>query len=74
MNKKGINLPVKVFLGFVLLLTFLAGVNNVFIGLTRIDLIGRIMMPQGGLITYVIMGLSVLITAAVLSFKIFKKK
>lgn len=73
MNKKGMSLLVKVLLGFILLLTFFAGANNLFVGLTRIDLIGRIIPGQNGLIAYTFIGLSVLITAGILSFKMFKK-
>lgn len=74
MNKKGMNLPVKILLGLILLLTFLAGVEFIYMGLTRTSLIGKI-IPSLSLIfiAYIIVGLSVLITAGILSFKMFKK-
>ncbi len=68
------NLPVKVLLGLILLLTFLAGADNLFIGLTKTSLVGKIIPSLPVMfIVYIIIGLSVLITAAVLSFKVFKK-
>ena len=75
MNKKGISLPVKILIGLILLLTFFAGADNISMGLTRTSLIGKIIPSLSVVfVAYVIVGLSVLITAAVLSFKIFKKK
>ncbi len=74
MGKKGMSLAVKILIGLPLVLTFLAGVNDIFIGFTRADIIGKIITsPQAMFVTYVIVGLSVLATATILSFKVFKE-
>lgn len=74
MNKKGKNLPVKISLGLTLVLTFLSGVDSIFLGLTKTSLIGKIIpsLPMM-FIVYLIVGLSALITASVLAFKLFKR-
>jgi uncharacterized membrane protein YuzA (DUF378 family) len=74
MKKKAMGLPIKVLMGLVLLLTFLAGANYITIGLTRADLIGKI-IPSLSIMfaAYVFIGISTLITAGILSFKMFKR-
>lgn len=75
MNKKGKTLFVKILLGIPLLLALLAGVNNVFMGLTREDLIGKMAfsLPMT-FVMYVIVGLATLITAISLFVKMYVKK
>ena len=75
MNKTGIGLVGKILLAIVLIITFLSGLNNIFIGLTITSLVkvfftSNIMMR----IIYVLMSLTTLTTTLILFIKVFIKK
>jgi uncharacterized membrane protein YuzA (DUF378 family) len=74
MNKKGMSLPIKALIVLVLLLTILSGIDSILIGLTKESLIGKIIPSVSAmLIAYIMVGLAVLVSAVILSFKVFKK-
>jgi len=68
------SLPIKALIVLVLLLTILSGIDSILIGLTKESLIGKIIPSVSAmLIAYIMVGLAVLVSAVILSFKVFKK-